>query len=362
MRISFFGDISLYNIDLNHFTFDKRFEKLIKESDFNIGNLECPITDIGIKEENQAVNMSAPLSSVELLKYFQIVSLANNHIRDFKSQGLQDTIEALNTKSIKHFGVGKTQKQAIEPLKIEKDGFKIAFLGATRYANATVDNGGGTAKDSFSLIENHIKKLKKDGYFVILYFHWGYEYVRIPSPKERKLAHKCIDAGADVIIGSHPHIYQGIEEYKGKKIVYSLGNFIFHSSVFVDLAPINNDSRLKESFAFSIEVLKDFSYKTEINGFKTEDSRITFYNETENLILIDEIIGFSKVFSTNYWKYLKSYYAQTYEISKQNIKVREKFQSIKKLSLKEKISIYKTANMQDLKNRLFAILYSLVKK
>ncbi|MFZ4796170.1 MAG: CapA family protein [Bacteroidia bacterium] len=362
MRISFFGDISLYNIDLNHFTFDKRFDKLIKDSDFNIGNLECPITDIGIKEENQAVNMSAPLSSLDLLTSFQIVSLANNHIRDFKTQGLLDTIAALNTKNIKCFGVGKSQKQAIEPLKIEKDGFKIAFLGATRYANATVDNGGGTAKDSFSLIENQIKKLKKDGYFVIPYFHWGYEYVRIPSPKERKLAHKCIDAGADVIIGSHPHIYQGIEEYKGKKIVYSLGNFIFHSSVFDGLSAIPNDPRLNESFSFSIEVQKDFSYKTEINGFKTEDSRITFYNDTENIILNSEINDISKVFDTSYLKYLKSYYSQTYEISKQNIKVRNKFQSIKKLSLKDKISIYKTANIQDLKNRLYALLYTFIKK
>ncbi|HPW65756.1 MAG TPA: CapA family protein [Salinivirgaceae bacterium] len=362
MKISFYGDICLYKIDIKQFQFCPSLIKLLKLSDINIGNLECPITNVDTKEENLVVNMSAPLSSLELINKFQIVSLANNHIRDFKIKGLRDTINALNSKNIKYFGVGKTQKQAIEPLKITKNGFKIAFLGATRYANATKKNGGGTAKDSFLLIKKHIKRLKKEGYFIILYFHWGYEYVRIPSPRERKLAHKCIDVGADLIVGSHPHIYQGIEDYRGKKIVYSLGNFIFHSSIFTGLSLIPNDPRLNESYTFTIEILNDLSYKIEINGYKTEDTGITFYNETENLKLINEINKHSKIFTDNYWNYLKAYYSQTYDISKRNIKVREDFQSFKKLSLKQKINIYKTANLQDLKNRLYALFITYKRK
>jgi hypothetical protein len=362
MKLSFFGDISLFNIDSAQFRFCQSFENLLNESDFNIGNLECPITDNVNKEARQAVHMHASVNSLNLLKPFQIVSLSNNHIRDFQKEGITDTINALKEFNIRYFGIGKTQEEAVKPLLIEKDGFKIALLGATRYANASENNGGGTAKDSFYLIGKQIKKLKKDGCFVIPYFHWGYEYVRIPSPRERKLAHQCIDAGADIIIGSHPHIYQGIEEYRGKKIVYSLGNFIFHSSVFDGLAPIQNDPRLNESFFITIEISKDFSYKTSIYGYKTEDRRITLYSEKENEILIRDVNKISNVFNSKRWTYLKAYYEQTYEISKQNIKVRKDFQAIDKLSLREKIKIYKTANIQDLKNRIAGLVLPVLKK
>ncbi|MBU0490159.1 MAG: CapA family protein [Bacteroidetes bacterium] len=362
MKLSFFGDISLHKINHEEFTFCNSFYDLVKTSNLVIGNLECPITEISIKEENQAICMSASVSSLDLLNSFHVVSLANNHIRDFQVRGLQDTVEAIDSTGIYHFGVGKTQKQAIEPLLIEKDGFKIAFFGATRYANATEENGGGTANDSFSLMKNHIRKLKKEGYFVIPYFHWGYEFVRIPSPKERKLAHKCIEAGADIIIGSHPHIYQGIEEYKGKKIVYSLGNFIFHSSVFDGFAPIDNDSRLNESFAFSIEINQDFSYQTEIHGYNTNDRGVVFYNEQENNKLKLEIDDISAILKAPKFKYLKAYYYQTHQISKLNVKVRKKYLNIKKQSLSNKIKIYRTATTQDLKNRLAGLIISLFKK
>jgi hypothetical protein len=361
MRLNFFGDISLFNIDYSSFKYCNGFSELVDSADFNIGNMECPITNIDFKEENQAINMSAAKESIHLLKPFQIVSLANNHVRDFKEQGIIDTISVLEENNIKYFGVGKTQKEAIEALLIEKDGYKLAFFGATRYANASPEKGLGTAKDSFSLMKKHIKQLKKEGYFVIPYFHWGYEYVRIPSPKERKLAHKCIDAGADIVIGSHPHIYQGIEEYKGKTIVYSLGNFVFHSSVFDGLAPIDNDPRLNESFAFAIKINKDFSYKTEIHGYLTKDAGISFYDIEKNEKLIEEVKEPSQILKASKIKYLRAYYNQAYEISKQNIKVRKKYQNIDKQSFKNKLLIYKTANIQDIKNKIAAIFLSITK-
>lgn len=362
MKLNFFGDISFFNIDYNNFKYCSRFNELVRAADYNIGNLECPITEIDLKEENQAVNMSASKDSIVLLKELQIVSLANNHVRDFKEQGIIDTINELDKNGIKHFGVGKTQKDAIEALLVEKDGYKLAFFGATRYANASKEKGLGTAKDSFSLMKKQIKRLKKEGYFVIPYFHWGYEYVRIPSPKERSIAHKCIDAGADIVIGSHPHIYQGIEEYKGKIIVYSLGNFVFHSSVFDGLAPIDNDPRLNESFAFSINIDKDFSYTTEIHGYKTKDNGVFFYSFEENEKLIEEVRESSKILCESKIKYLQAYYNQAYEISKQNVKVRQKYQNIEKQSLKNKILIYRTANIQDIKNRLVGLILSMVRR
>lgn len=359
MKLLFAGDISLYNIDYQNFEFSDSFKQLISSCSLVIGNLECPITDSTLKEENQAINMSASASSMQLLKPFQIVSLANNHIRDFKSQGIKDTINALERESIRYFGAGKNQKEALEPIKTVIRGNKLALLGATRYANATIKNGGGTAKDKISLLVRQIRRIKQEGYFVVPYFHWGYEYIRIPSPRDRKIAHRCIDAGADLIIGSHPHIYQGIEEYKGKKIVYSLGNFIFHSSVFKELSPLERDPRLNESFVFTVEVKEDHSYESSIYGFYTNDFGIQFYNDTQNKKLISEINEASTILKGTRLAYLKAYYKLTYDISKQNIRVRKNFQNFQKLDLNNKIKIYRTANLQDLKNRMWGYFLSI---
>jgi len=362
MKISFYGDISLFKIDTNHFQFCPSLLKLFNASDINVGNLECPITNSTKEEEQQPLRMHASLNSLNLIKPFQIVSLSNNHIRDFQEEGIQDTLTALKEFNIKFFGIGKTQEEALKPLLIEKDGFKIAFLGITRFANVIENKRLGTAKDSSFLLLKKIKKLKKDGFFVIPFFHWGYEYVRIPSPRERKIAHKCINAGADIIIGSHPHIYQGIEEYRGKKIIYSLGNFIFHSSVFEGLSPITNDPRLKESFVYVIDITKDLTYKSYINGYKTDNHNVTLYDAKENSILLQNINEVSKILSNTYLKYMHAYYMQTYEISRQNIKIRRTFQSFEKLSLRQKLKIFKTANFQDIKNRIFALLLFVIKK
>lgn len=359
MKLLFAGDISLYNIDYQNFKFSGTFIQLIESCSLVIGNLECPITDNKIKEENQAVNMSASVSSIKLLKPFQIVSLANNHIRDFKSQGIKDTINALERESIRYFGAGKTQKEALEPIKIIIKDYKLALLGATRYANATSKNGGGTAKDKITILKREIRRMKKEGYFVVPYFHWGYEYIRIPSPRDRKIAHSCIDAGADLIIGSHPHIYQAIEEYKGKKIVYSLGNFIFHSSVFKELAPKERDPRLNESFVLTVEVKEDHSYETNIYGFHTDDFGIQFYNDSQNKKLISEIDEASAILEGTRLAYLKAYYKLTYDISKQNINVRKNLQNFQKLDIKNKIKVYKTANLQDFKNRMCGYFLSI---
>ena len=359
MKLLFTGDISLYNIDYQNFEFSDTFKKLISCCSLVIGNLECPITDSTLKEENQAVNMSASASSMKLLKPFQIVSLANNHIRDYKSQGIKDTINALEREGIRYFGAGKTQNEALEPIEIVIKGFKLALLGATRYSNATSKNGGGTARDKITILSRKIRRLKKEGYFVVPYFHWGYEYIRIPSPRDRKIAHRCIDAGADLIIGSHPHIYQVIEEYKGKTIVYSLGNFIFHSSVFKELSPIEKDPRLNESFVFTVEVKEDHSYESSIYGFHTNDFGIQFYNDTKNKKLISEINEVSAILKGTRLAYLKAYYKLTYDISKQNIRVRKNFQNFQKLDLNNKIKVYRTANLQDLKNRMWGYFLSI---
>ena len=227
--LNFFGDICLQGIDTRYFTFGDSLNQLMQQR-INIGNLECAITESSKKKPFQPVCLSASRDSLSLLKPFQILSLANNHIQDYCDQGCEDTVEALNRENFQHFGLEKTVQEAIAPLQIEHEGIKLAFIGATRYANAK--NGIGTSPENLSRLGPIIRKLKKENFFVVLYLHWGYEYVRLPAPRERKIAHRCIDYGADLIIGAHPHFYQCMETYRNKSIFYSLGNFIFDRRIF----------------------------------------------------------------------------------------------------------------------------------
>lgn len=357
MKLSFFGDISLANINAQNLTFCDRLNQLLSESDINIANLECPITTKKKKDDLLAVTMSAPDVSLDLLKDFDLFSLANNHIKDYLNAGLEDTIRAIETRNKLYFGIGKSQSEALEPCYIEKEGFKFAFIGATRWTNSRGADWG-TGNDGNPIILSRIEKLKKKGYFVILFFHWGYEYVRIPSARERKIAHRCIDRGADIVIGSHPHIYQTIETYKGKTIVYSLGNFIFHSSIFDRLSYIPNDPRLNESYVVSIDIAKDHNYSIEINGYRTNDRKVVLYSQEDNVRLKKELDQISQVHYGSKWEYLKKYYNQTYEISQQSIKVRKKYLNYNNLSMWEKIKSFKNPNMQDLKNRIGGIIIS----
>lgn len=361
MKITFTGDISLYNIDAENFKYNDLCLQILNSSDLIIGNLECPITDHQIKDKESPYPMSAPDSALSIVDFFDVFSLANNHIRDYGSKGMQDTIKELNKRNIQHFGAGITYSRALKPLIIRKAKFKIAFIGVSRFANISLYNGGGTVGDSDIRLYKLIKELKEEKYFVIIYFHWGYEYVRIPSPRERRIAHKCINKGADLIIGSHPHIYQGIEKYKDKIIVYSLGNFIFHSSVFKDLAPVYDDSRLNESFIFSIDLMDDCSYTYTISGYRTTDNSVECYDTKENQTLINDIYNISKLFKESYYSYLKAYYKQTYEISIQNQKIRNNLKNYEELNILEKISTYKNANLQDIKNRIGGLLIKIFK-
>ena len=361
MKITFTGDISLYNIDAENFKYNDLCLQVLNSSDLLIGNLECPITDIKTNGKESPYPMSASNSALSIVDFFDVFSLANNHIRDYASRGLQDTISELNKRNIRYFGAGITYSRALKPLIIRKDKLKIAFIGVSRFANISLHNGGGTVRDGDARLYNLIKELKEESHFVIIYFHWGYEYVRIPSPRERRIAHKCIDIGADLIIGSHPHIYQGIENYKDKIIVYSLGNFIFHSSVFNELAPIPDDPSLKESFIFSIDVKDDYSYNYSINGYRTTDNSVECYNTIKNQTLVNDICKISKIFNESYYHYLKAYYKQTYDISIQNQKIRNNLKNYKELSMLEKVSIYKNANFQDMKNRISGVLIKIFK-
>lgn len=164
------------------------------------------------------------------------MALANNHALDYGSEALSDTIRVLDEAGILHAGAGENLDQAKALKTIEAGGKTFGFLAASRvfpkgYWAAGPDHPGMlTAYDSTVLLEE-IQKARESCDFLTVYVHWGIERRTEPESYQRTLGQQYIDAGADLVIGSHPHVLQGIEYYKGKPIVYSLGNFVFGSSI-----------------------------------------------------------------------------------------------------------------------------------
>lgn len=208
----------------------------LTSSDLTIGNLEMPITLKGVPAENKTYVFKGKPEGLQGLvdSGIDIVSLSNNHTLDQGVEGLFDTMSYLDEYGIKHMGAGKDANEAYKPVTQKVNGVKLAFFGVSKVlpetswkANA-YSPGLAEAYDPTAMIEA-IKAAEKDTDLTVLMIHWGIERDAKPQEYQLKLARDFIDAGADLIIGSHPHVLQGFEQYNGKWIAYSLGNFVFAS-------------------------------------------------------------------------------------------------------------------------------------
>lgn len=186
---------------------------IFKKDDFTTVNLETTLTTATQKAVKKFRFKGDP-SYVKILSLAGIesVNLANNHIHDYLKQGYQDTIANLKKENIGYFGYENKYITTVKDVKI----------GALGYEgwNDTIEIRNQVSRD--------IQELKKQGAEIILvHYHWGIEREYVPTAQQKSLARYTVDAGADLILGHHPHVVQGIEEYNGKFIVYSLGNFMF---------------------------------------------------------------------------------------------------------------------------------------
>lgn len=205
------------NNNKDYLYFMKNVVKLFETDDYTIGNLETTFTDSKIKVPKGggvSFNFKGQKDYANILKYSSIegVTISNNHIYDYGVDGMKDTVNALEDAGIDICG---------EEYKIVKDikGIKFGFLGYMGW------NISDKLKDK---IVNDIRDLRNKGVEVIIpYFHWGSESEHEASKNQVELARFSIDSGADAVIGSHPHVIQTIENYKGKIIAYSMGNFCF---------------------------------------------------------------------------------------------------------------------------------------
>jgi poly-gamma-glutamate capsule biosynthesis protein CapA/YwtB (metallophosphatase superfamily) len=218
------------------------FAALLDSADIRIGNLECVVATQGEAEPGKPYTFRAHPRTLQTLKrHFDAVTLANNHSGDFGPSAFGEMLTLLDAAGIGRFGGGTNLAQAHRPLIIERNGLRIALLGYDEFLPRSFEAGAdrpGVAWSEDEQVQRDIAdaRLTDHADLVIPIMHWGWEHQTIASGRQRQLARLMIDAGADAVIGGHPHVTQDTEQYRGRPIIYSLGNFVFNG--FTDA--INN--------------------------------------------------------------------------------------------------------------------------
>lgn len=219
-------------------------------------NLENPITDADRKRSGKRFNFRAEPESVAALEAggIDLVTLANNHTMDYNRPGLLDTLAALDQSDIHAIGAGENITEARRPKILDVKGQRIAYFGYyNAHWHAATETSAGTNPRENEALAADIQAVRDQVDWVVVNFHWGEELARYPAPYQRSIARRAIDAGADLVVGHHPHVLQGAEVYKDRAIVYSLGNFIFggHSRSTYDTAVLKvalRDRQMKVDF------------------------------------------------------------------------------------------------------------------
>lgn len=240
-------------------------DSLFLEDDFTTVNLETTLTD-STEKADKTFRFKGDPGYADILKMggIEAVNLANNHIFDYLEQGYKDTKESLEKANIGYFGYGDLYMTEVKGVKI----------GALGY------EGWQDTKEIRSQIKEDLDNLREQGaQIVLIHFHWGDEKQYVPNETQISLAKFSIDSGADLILGHHPHVIQGIEEYKGKFIVYSLGNFMFGG---------NKNPADKDTFVFQQKFYIEngiLSEKKEISVLPFSISSVTTHNDYQPTLL-----------------------------------------------------------------------------
>ena len=255
------GQIKRNGTDAN-WPFHKLSELLVS-TDFNFGNLESPFSGRDDYTSVDSLTFNAPTWTQPGLinANFKVLNLANNHAFDQGLNGLLHTKKLLEEDmSITPVGTGNNLGEAWEGKIYNARGVRIGFVGASF---ASLNDGGVTKNNHIARIEDtkqlvqSINELKTRSDFIVITMHAGTEYTRSPNTAQIEFAHRAIDAGADLVIGAHPHWIQPIETYKGKQIFYSLGNFVFDQEW---------SHETKEGLVLKIAIEKSGTCNQNLNG------------------------------------------------------------------------------------------------
>lgn len=265
IRMVFVGDVyignyvsSVYDVNGVNGVLSEYLLEKFQTANLAMVNQEFPFSTRGEPMANKQYTFRVDPSKVQLFTEMgvDIVSMANNHTLDYGTDALLDSMDTLTQAGITYVGVGSNLTEAKTTRYFEINGKSIAILSASRVIpvsewGATATKPGlFTTYDPTALIEE-IKVAREQADAVIVYLHWGLERKEYPESYQRTMGKQFIDAGADVVIGSHPHVLQGFEYYNGKLIAYSLGNFIF-SQTINQTAMLTVELNEENQFEFSV--------------------------------------------------------------------------------------------------------------
>jgi len=208
----------------------RKIAPLLAASDIAFVNLESPFSDRGPYFEGGLIFHAQPEMIGGLqLAHVAIASTANNHSRDCGPQGVEFTVKWLRSHGIAAVGSGLTEQEAHQGVVLTRHGVRFGFLGYTfDQSNGNwKDVDGRVALANVEAMRRDVASLKQRADVVIVSMHHGVEYMPLPSQAQVEFAHAAIDAGAQLVVGHHPHVIEPTYEYHGGEIIYSLGNFVF---------------------------------------------------------------------------------------------------------------------------------------
>ena len=317
--LSFVGDISLADNWEIMPQYDSRGKKvygilsedvvdIMTSSDITVANNEFAITTSNTKLKNKYYTFKAKKERLSIYEEMgvNLVSLANNHIYDYGEKGFNDSLEALKEYDIPYVGAGKNIEEAKAPFYYIINGYKIAFVNATRAEKyiltkeATETSGGVLRCYDPTTFINVIEETKKQSDFVIALVHWGTEYSTKLETAQTETAKQYIDAGADLIVGTHAHTLQGIDFYNNKAILYNLGNFIFNEKT-IDTGIVNLKIDNEGNFSYYfLPCLQKDKYTYLLSG--TEWNRVLdkMRNLSPNITINEDGEFYQKIILTNH--------------------------------------------------------------
>ena len=208
------------------------FRTILGSADIRVGNLECVVASGGQAAPKYTTLRAHPRTLDVLKLHFDAVSVANNHSGDFGPAAFAEMLDLLESRGLGYFGGGRNLAEAHAPLLVERDGLRIAFLGYSEFLprsfEADYDKPGvAWSEDEQVRLDIGQARTRHRADVVIPVMHWGWENEPLADARQRHLARLMIDAGADAVVRGHPHVIQDTETYRGKPIIYSLGNFLF---------------------------------------------------------------------------------------------------------------------------------------
>ncbi|MGF9965673.1 CapA family protein [Bacillus rhizoplanae] len=206
----------------------------IEKADYSFVNLESAFTTREKKYPGQLFWIKSDPSTLQAIKNtgYDIVNIGNNHTLDYYQDGLLDTISHVEKIGLPYIGAGKNASDAYTAREVTIKGKKFKFISFVRFMPdsawvATNDKPGIANGYDLNLVTKTIKEQKKDADYMIVYMHWGVEKTNRPADYQKEYVQKMVEAGANAIVGSHPHWLQGFEYYNKVPVAYSLGNFLF---------------------------------------------------------------------------------------------------------------------------------------